>query len=77
VHFYDLVAEIRLQMIQNSNKLIEKLPFLMHLHSFLSAFRIIMAQERKDYNINPTKTSFKTTQCILIILCVEMRLQMI
>jgi Tfp pilus assembly protein PilO len=39
--------------------------------------RVIKVREYNDYNINEWGSIFKITLCIMVILCVEMKLQMI
>jgi hypothetical protein len=48
-----LWIEMKLQMIQHSNKLIEEISLLMLLYSSLCGNHIIMVWAHKYYNINP------------------------
>jgi hypothetical protein len=57
-------------MIENLNKLTEEV-------YFFNAFVFLTAGAHEDYNINPYNTLVKTFLCILINLCLEIRLQMI
>jgi hypothetical protein len=64
-------------VIENSNKLTKEVLFSIHLYSSLCVIRDIMAQSRKNYNINPKNTTFELTLCILMILYSGVKLGMI
>jgi hypothetical protein len=68
-----LCVEIGLHMIKNSNKLNI---ILMHLGETFNAIFVTEVREHNDYNINKWRISIKIFLCILVILCVEIRLQM-
>jgi hypothetical protein len=51
--------------------------FFWHLYSSLCVIHLLTARACKDYNINSWIVSFKATLFISVILCAEMRLQLI
>jgi hypothetical protein len=50
---------------------------LMHLSWYLCVIRVPTSRARNDYIIKPRNTSFRISLCILVILYVEMRKQII
>jgi hypothetical protein len=68
-----LYVEMRLQMPRKWSKLKFCVNIFVNIFQHYSCHKV---REHHDYNVNNYQTSFKTMLCILVIFCVEMRLQM-